>query len=186
MIYVKSSKDMGGYDSNGNRYIIIDIEADTESDLPAVNYFIDANCIIGMGSTAHTIDTNAIYQMKSSGSWELQQNGTAAYTKAETDTLITNAIAQIIPKVYGLGEQIPNNSDFDTYTTAGVYYVGSNSAAATMSNIPAANGGRLEVKYSISTSYFFQEYTTNATPVQKFIRRKISGGFTPWQSVTYT
>lgn len=186
MMYVKSSHDMGGYDANGKRYIVIDIECDTDADLPAVNYFDDAECVIGQSSTAHVIDTNAKYQMKSSGVWVLQTAGTAAYTKAEVDAMISNAIAQILPVSYGLGTQIPNNSNFDTYTTAGAFYVASNSAAATMSNIPAAYGGRLEVKYSISNIYLFQEYTTNSTPVQKFIRRKITGGFTNWQEVTYT
>lgn len=164
-------------------YIRAIIDCDTSADLPAINAF--APKVLLIGSRAHDIAQNAWYEMQSGGAWVLQDAGTAAYTKQEVDTLIQNAIAQIIPLSYGLGVQIPNNSDFDAYTTAGVFYVGSNAAAATMVNIPAALGGRLEVKYNISNTYFFQEYTTNSTPVQKFIRRKISSGFTTWQSVTY-
>lgn len=164
-------------------YVVANIDCDTAADLPAVNAFTGLTLL--MGSRAHDIDQNAWYEMQSGGTWVLQDAGTAAYTKSEVDALIANATAQILPIAYGLGTQIPNNSNFDTYTTEGVYFVGSNSAAATMANIPAAYGGRLEVKYSISTAYFFQEYTTNSTPVQKFIRRKISGGFSPWQEVTY-
>lgn len=172
-------------------YIRAVIDCDSASDLPAVNAFAPKQLLIG--SRAHDIDQNAWYEMQSSGTWVLQDAGTAAYTKAEVDSLIAAAVSQavsdasalIIPAAYGLGTQIPNSSDFDNYNAAGVFYVGSNASAATMTNIPAQYGGRLEVKYSISSSYFFQEYVTNSTPVQKFIRRKISGGFSAWQEVTY-
>lgn len=187
MIIVKDQKELGGYDSQGNRYIWVDLECDSISDLPQPDYFkTDAACIISMGSKAHTIQENADFMMQSSGSWSMQQPGSAAYTKSEVDALIAAAVAQIIPLAYGLGVQIPNGADFDAYTTPGVFYVGSNAAAATMSNIPAAYGGRLEIKATISSTYFIQEYTTNSTPVNKYIRRKLASGYTAWQSVNYT
>ena len=37
---------------------------------------------------------------------------------------------------YKLGTQIPNNSDFNNYTTAGVYRVQDGTSANTMSNMP--------------------------------------------------
>lgn len=193
MRLIKNIKNMGK-DTNGKIVAIFDIICDTESDLPAANQYSNDGLMICQGSRAWVIGSATRYMMQSGGTWTIQNASTAAYTKAETDALIsaaisdavTQAAAQIIPAVYGLGTQIPNNSDFDDYTIPGVYYVGSNAAAATMSNIPAANGGRLEVKATISAAYFVQEYTTNATPVEKYIRRKLSTGYTTWQAVTFT
>lgn len=89
MIIVKEQKEVGGYDSQGNRYIWAHLECDSAADLPAPDYFkADAAAILAMGSTAHTIAENAGYELNSGGVWMLQEPGTAAYTKAEVDDML--------------------------------------------------------------------------------------------------
>lgn len=61
------------------------------------------------------------------------------------------------------GPMIERNTDFNTLTTPGHYYVDSNDSASTMTNIPIAYGGRLEITAIISdTSYLRQTYYANS------------------------
>lgn len=62
------------------------IECDTLTDLPSQDALSGYRLTIG--TTAHVIDTNAVYMMQSGGAWKVQSAGTDVYTKAETDALI--------------------------------------------------------------------------------------------------
>lgn len=55
---------------------------------------------------------------------------------------------------------IPANADLNTYTTPGEYYVGTNATAATLTNCPSTNAGRLTVENSIASggTYLKQTY----------------------------
>ena len=75
---------VGGADKS---YQTCYFECDSASDLPAQN---QSDYVIDIGSEAHDIDQNAKYMMKSNGTWTLQEAGTAAYTKAETDALLAD------------------------------------------------------------------------------------------------
>lgn len=111
------------------RYILAVIQCDTAADLPGINSFTGATLV--QGSKAHDIAQNAWYMMQSGGTWVLQDAGSAAYTKAETDAL--------------LSDRMPlKNADYTPLTTAGtwdlfalpvgVYYRTSN--ITDVSNIP--------------------------------------------------
>ena len=60
-------------------------ECDSVTDLPAQN---QTTYKIGIGSTAHIIDTNAEYAITSAGIWYVQTAGIDVYTKAQTDALL--------------------------------------------------------------------------------------------------
>lgn len=80
---LKSTND---YSQDGKVHYVARFQADTESDLPQqeqTNYFID------LGSTCHVVETNADFAIKSNGVWVLQSEITTAYTKAETDALLS-------------------------------------------------------------------------------------------------
>jgi hypothetical protein len=62
------------------------IECDTLTDLPSQDALSGYRLTIG--TTAHVIDTNAVYMMQSGGAWKVQSAGIDVYTRAETDALI--------------------------------------------------------------------------------------------------
>ena len=74
-----------------------------------------------------------------------------AYSKAETDTLLAAEQEQInenktnISLRTGYGAQIPDNTDLNSITTIGTYYVTAYSGAATLTNLPIVSSGRLVV-----------------------------------------
>ena len=183
MIYVRNVKDMGGYDTNGNRYIIVELVCDEETDLPNQNYFIAAKCIIAQCSTAVIINTGAKYQMKSNGTWVLIQAGQATYTKSEIDSMIANVYTKsetdnLISSVdfCAVGETIPQNADLNdtTYRKRGIYGCGQ-STAATLSNCPVTVGFRLEVvQIAFSTLYQQRLFPQSRLGDSLYIR---TGGF---------
>lgn len=65
------------------------IECDTLTDLPSQDAITGYRLTIG--TTAHVIDTNAVYMMQSGGAWKVQSAGTDVYTKSETDALIQDS-----------------------------------------------------------------------------------------------
>lgn len=76
-------------------------------------------------------------------------------------------------KITGLSvtADIPNGSDLNAYKTNGTYTVGSNTAAESITNIPVATAGTLEVKPGAVAGNYVQEYTTyNPDNPKKFIR----------------
>ena len=75
---------VGGSDKS---YQTCKFECDSAADLPAQD---QTTYMIDIGSEAHDIDQNATYMMKSNGTWTLQEAGTAAYTKSETDALLAD------------------------------------------------------------------------------------------------
>lgn len=132
MIYVRSVTDAGGYDANGNRYIIVDLLCDSDSDLPSVSYFISAECILFQGSTAEIISSGAKYEMQSDGTWTLKQAGQATYTKSEIDSLLADRMplknADYMPLV--------TSGTWDLWTLPiGVYY--RTSSVSDVAHIPA-------------------------------------------------
>lgn len=72
--------------------ILISCECDTTADLPNMNYTstADAEVTLVMGSNAHIIEDNTAYEMKSDGTWVIQDEASRlnVYTKDETDQLL--------------------------------------------------------------------------------------------------
>lgn len=210
MIIVKEQKEVGGYDSQGNRYIWAHLECDSAADLPAPDYFkADAAAILAMGSTAHTIAENAGYELNSGGVWMLQEPGTAAYTKAETDALLSekqdllvlgenfdaeptsgsvNPVRSggVVNYTFGAAAAIiPSGANLNSYIDPGAYRCESNAIAATLVNCPTANGFRMEVKSTIAsaaTGYQLQFIYPNNANGEFFMRRRGSASSGTWSS----
>lgn len=70
----------------GKRIITAHFECDTVADLPAL---VQSTYIARIGSTAHIIENNSMYAVKSNGVWYIQETGTDVYTKSEVDTLLS-------------------------------------------------------------------------------------------------
>lgn len=72
--------------------ILIAIECDTIADLPNQLYHDDASATVtlAMTSTAHIIEDNTLYEMKSDGTWVIQDEASRmnVYTKDQTDQLL--------------------------------------------------------------------------------------------------
>ena len=70
----------------------VSFECDTEADLPNQVYHDDANSklTLVMGSTAHTIGSNKMYEMKSDGTWIVQDEASRmdVYTTSEVNQLL--------------------------------------------------------------------------------------------------
>lgn len=154
-------------------------ECDSVSDLPAQN---QTTYKIGIGSTAHIIDTNSEYAITSVGVWYVQETGTDVYTKSEVDTLLSDKItlSQSISGNYGLGTLIPNTeTSLDGYLTPGIYYSGTAIA-------PALDAFRLEVKIiSESATGAIQQTIYPLNPNGYYLTRVYYGNtWQPWRRVT--
>lgn len=80
----------------------VDVECDTVSDLPPMNYTTlsdnpNGTVTFAMGSTAHIIADNTKYVLKSNGTWVLQppESVSYTYTKTEIDAMLTDLSNQL-------------------------------------------------------------------------------------------
>jgi hypothetical protein len=149
--------------TTGKRIITAHFECDTVADLPALE---QSTYIARIGSTAHIIENNSQYAVKSNGVWCVQETGTDvytkseiddllsekanlattlagygiinAYTKTETNTAISNAVSGkiTIADVFGIGSQIESGTDLNTITTRGLYTCSSVTIANSLLNVP--------------------------------------------------
>ena len=77
--------------------------------------------------------------------------------------------------------RIPSGSNFNDYTTAGTYYVYSDSDAANISNMPQSASGTLFCVYrSNSSSYLMQIYVTTSSVQRVWTRLYNNGTWTQW------
>lgn len=183
-------------------YVVANIDCDTAADLPAVNAFTGLTLL--MGSRAHDIDQNAWYEMQDGGTWILQDAGTAAYTKAEVDTLLagkedvltwdtaptsgsTNPVTSggLYSYIYGLPTiNIPAGADLNTaaYIVPGAYCCQTNAIAATLTNCPTANGFKMFVYDTIALTGYQQRiiFPNNANGEFFWQRRTTALNFSSW------
>ena len=144
--------------------------AEHEGDISGINTTIGNT---SMGTTATTL-TGAIAEHEgdisginttigntSMGTTATTLTGAIAEHESDIDDINT-ALGNEKNRVITLGSttQIPDNSDFNTYTTLGNYYVGTTVSAQTMSNIPRRQAGRLFVMscFIAGGSYLRQIY----------------------------
>ena len=94
----------------------------------------------------------------------------------------------IVNLVYGMGVEIPNNSDLDDYKTPGTYYVLNNSNASTIANKPIGGSGfRLIVSYTSAFNRQRQEFYKPNTPDVIYIRNVgLDGNWSSWYQFTGT
>lgn len=86
MFYLLNAQNPENDYTTGKRIITAHFECDTVSDLPAL---VQTTYIARIGSTAHIIENNSMYAVKSSGVWCVQETGTDVYTKSEIDTMLS-------------------------------------------------------------------------------------------------
>jgi hypothetical protein len=161
--YLLNTKNPENDYTTGKRIITAHFECDTVSDLPAL---VQSTYIVRIGSTAHIIENNSKYAVKSDGTWCVQETGTDvytksevdnlllgkannattlagygiinAYTKAETNAAISNAVSGKITlaDVFGIGSQIETGTDLNNITTRGLYTCNSVTIANSLLNTP--------------------------------------------------
>lgn len=78
---------------------------------------------------------------------------------------------------------IPGNADFNNYTTAGTYYVSSDSSAGTMTNIPRGASGTLYVINRATGGYKTQLYCPTTSVLLIYIRQYNYGTWTDWDTL---
>lgn len=206
--------------TTGKRVITAHFECDTVSDLPPL---VQSTYIARIGSTAHIIENNSLYAVKSTGVWCVQETGTDVYTKSEvdnllsgkadtattlagygitnaytktqTDTAIANAVSGkiTIADVFGVGSNsyIPDNSDMNTYTQAGVYIRQFSSGLADFANLPMDGTTynyqpfKLIVEYLNSPNNILQTIVPTYSNCGFFKRCRIFGASGTWQAWKY-
>ena len=78
--------------------------------------------------------------------------------------------------------RIPTNSDLNSYTTAGTYFVYSDADAATISHIPRPASGTLFVINRAVENYKTQFYYPTSSLIINFVRNYNNGTWTDWQT----
>lgn len=75
---------------------------------------------------------------------------------------------------------IPSGSDFNNYTTPGVYYVMSDSDGATMVNAPRKSSGKLIVMARHTSGYLAQYYYPSTSNFTRYVRSYGGGSWSAW------
>lgn len=89
---------------------------------------------------------------------------------------------EILNIVYGIGKEIPNNSDLDDYKTPGTFYVLNSTNATTIANKPIGGSGfRLIVSFTSATNRQRQEFYKPNNPDIIYIRNiGTDGNWSSW------
>lgn len=78
--------------------------------------------------------------------------------------------------------RIPANSDLNSYTTAGTYYIASDADAATIANTPRNASGTIFVINRGVENYKTQFYYPTSSHIINFVRNYNNGTWTDWQT----
>lgn len=149
---IPASSDLNTYTSIGVYQVRNNSDANTISNIP-ITY-------AGKLIVSQTFSDNNVKKQT-----YLVYNSDAIYVRTTTDNgtnwtswkhLATKD--DLIPHTYEMGTNIPANSDLDNYKTGGVYYVLNATDAATISNIPSADAGKLIVLDRDTGARLFQVY----------------------------
>lgn len=182
------------------------IQADTQTDLPAVDQTATAGFIMVRGSDALVVDTGDRYILDSSGTWRQQPSGvqldlsgyattddltdglagkvdTTTYTsgQAAQDAVIATKITSA--DVFGIGTSLTNGLDLNTVTGLGVYYAPSTTIAQSLINCPASFTFRMEVKTTNGSNRFMQtiyEVSTATGQITIYRRAYTVNGWKQW------
>ena len=85
-------------------------------------------------------------------------------------------------------QDIPANSNLNSYTTVGIYSIDSSSTAATISNVPAEKGGMLKVEPFAANGDIIQTFRTRETNFNIYQRTLTvsSSNWASWKKIAQT
>lgn len=104
-------------------------------------------------------------------------------TRAEVDALNSNITIDVSNK----HTMIPSGSDFNSYTTPGVYYVESDASGAKMVNIPRKSSGKLIVMARHTSGYLAQYFYPSTAYFIRYVRSYGGSTWSAWtqQDINY-
>ena len=85
-----------------------------------------------------------------------------------------------IGDVFGIGADIPENSDLNNYTTIGIYRCARSSTAQTLSNCPTNQAFKLEVRITAAETRLSQVIYSNSTIPEVYVRTYTTNGWSLW------
>jgi len=120
-----------------------------------------------------------------SGVLDIEHGGTGATTSQEAREAIGAAGLDYTQN--GMGTEIPQGANINTYTQAGVFYCPNADRAASLFNPPTTTAGfRLEVLYTSATTYVYHIAYINGGAMRLRYFNPMSGVWTEWLTyVTY-
>lgn len=182
---------------------LANIQCDDVSDLPAPDQSATLGYVIVRGSQAKVLVTSENYILGSTGTWVKMEDGvkldltgyaTEQYVddgladKVDTSVYSSGQAAQDarIDQLVGIGMQIPENADLNTYVDGGVYQILSSAIAQTLLNIPTTCkvAGSIEVKVlngSARIQFYYPNWASSGSTVGGFFFRQRTGT-TNWSS----
>lgn len=207
-ILIPANSDLNTYSTTGNFVVVDNSRAATLSNLP-VQEAGTLKVFRLIGTTARYIcqvymsfaDSKFYkrYSNNQGDSWKpwntittsdmFDTSLSSSSTNAVQNKVVKTAVDAKANKADALllsgGTAITNNTNLNTITTAGSYYIAGDSIMPTILNAPSANSGKLEVFSSLGTgtNYVRQVYTDWKT--KQFVRYTTNGGgtWTAWESV---
>ena len=149
---------------------------------------------VGAVPTTRTVNSKALSSNITLAAGDIGYNSSATYSASTVGKAISDLSGAINSEkgravMLADGTEIPANSNLNSYTTIGNYYIKTNANAETITNVPWAKAGRLTVSKAIdsSTSYIRQEYTPHYS-AGKYTRESLTNGstWTEWNATADT
>lgn len=179
IIAVKS--EFFGLDANGRRVTIAHFIGDSAADLPEISDYTSGGIQITTGSTFHSVNDGANYEMQSGGTWVLSQAGEATYTKAEIDAMIASV------DVMRQGTEITEGANLNDYEEAGAYYSPNSARTSSLYNRPWSGSGFKMIVWSISGTSKMQWVMPMSNSADRiFFRSRTTSGWRPWYQIQGT
>lgn len=177
------------YTGNMKPAYIAKFECDNVSDLPNQE---QADYYVELGSTAHVVADNSTWNIKSDGTWVLQQVE-GYYTSTQIDSMF----ASITGNVFGNNPdyQLSDGDDLNTILLSGNYTAGSTSIAGGVANSPWTTTRYKFVNMVITGSaatnlravqFIFPNLYANEASPFFFMRYRHNNTFTVWTKIEGT
>lgn len=111
----------------------------------------------------------------------------ASTNLVESGGVYTALLGKIgIGDVFGLGENIPANSDLNSYITSGIYRCTISSTAQTLLHCPTNQGFKLEVRTTAAENRLSQVIYANTTIPEIHCRTYTTNGWSSWYKLDMT
>lgn len=179
---ITSGADANTFTTIGNYYVNTNAIAQSLVNFPInATLTMKVESSVGSSNTSYLIQTvrnattNATYERRRvNNTWTAWEQ---VPTRAEVNALNSN----ITIDFSNYHTKISNGSDFNSYTTPGVYYVESDASGATMVNIPRKSSGKLIVMARHTAEYLAQYFYPSTAYFIRYVR---SYGGSTWSSWT--